>query len=197
MLDAARLANVAAGIVVGKVGTAVAYPDDIADAVHRQALLTPGEAKILPLAPALDRVSTWRLRGDRIGFTNGCFDLIHPGHVALLAKSRAACDRLIVGLNDDSSVRRLKGDTRPVQNEAARAAVLASLESVDMVVLFSEDTPVVLIEAIKPDVLAKGADYTIDEVVGADLVQAHGGEILLVDLEAGHSTTATIARLAK
>ena len=197
LLDAARLANVAAGIVVGKVGTAVAYPDDIADAIHRQTLLTPGEANILPLVPALDRIGTWRLRGDRIGFTNGCFDLIHPGHVALLAKSRAACDRLIVGLNADASVRRLKGETRPVQNEASRAAVLASLESVDLVIVFAEDTPVALIEAIKPDLLAKGADYSIDEVVGADLVQAQGGEILLVDLEAGHSTTATIARLAK
>lgn len=197
LLDAARLANVAAGIVVGKVGTAVAYPDDIADAIHRQTLLMPGEAKSLPLVAALDRVAAWRQRGDRIGFTNGCFDLIHPGHVALLAKSRAACDRLIVGLNDDSSVRRLKGETRPVQNEASRAAILASLESVDLVVLFAEDTPVALIEAIKPDILAKGADYTIDQVVGADLVRAQGGEILLVDLEAGHSTSATIARLAK
>jgi D-beta-D-heptose 7-phosphate kinase/D-beta-D-heptose 1-phosphate adenosyltransferase len=197
LLDAARLANAAAGIVVGKVGTAVAYPDDIADAIHRQTLLTPGEAKILPLTPALDRIATWRQRGDRIGFTNGCFDLIHPGHVALLAKSRGACDRLVVGLNDDGSVRRLKGDTRPVQNQASRAAVLASLESVDLVILFAEDTPVGLIEAIKPEILAKGADYTIDQVVGADLVQAQGGEVLLVDLEAGHSTTATIARLAK
>jgi len=197
LLDAARLANAAAGIVVGKVGTAVAYPDDIAAAIRRQTLLMPGEAKILPLVPALDRIAAWRRRGDRIGFTNGCFDLIHPGHVALLAKSRAACDRLIVGLNDDNSVRRLKGETRPVQNEAARAAVLASLESVDLVVLFADDTPVALIEAIKPDILAKGADYTIDQVVGADLVKAHGGQVLLVDLEAGHSTTATIARLAK
>jgi len=197
LLDAARLANVAAGIVVGKVGTAVAYPDDIADAIHRQTLLMPGEAKFLPLVAALDRVAAWRQRGDRIGFTNGCFDLIHPGHVVLLAKSRAACDRLIVGLNADSSVRRLKGETRPVQNEASRAAILASLESVDLVVLFAEDTPVALIEAIKPDILAKGADYTIDQVVGADLVRAQGGEILLVDLEAGHSTSATIAGLAK
>jgi D-beta-D-heptose 7-phosphate kinase/D-beta-D-heptose 1-phosphate adenosyltransferase len=197
LLDAARLANAAAGIVVGKVGTAVAYPDDIADALHRQTLLTPGEAKILPLAPALDQIAAWRQRGDRIGFTNGCFDLIHPGHVALLAKSRAACDKLIVGLNADASVRRLKGATRPVQNEASRAAVLASLESVDLVILFGEDTPVVLIEAIKPDILAKGADYTIDQVVGADIVTAQGGDILLVDLEEGHSTTATIARLAK
>lgn len=197
LLDAARLANAAAGIVVGKIGTAVAYPDEIAQAVHRQAQKTPGEAKIQPLAPALDRIAAWRQRGDRIGFTNGCFDLIHPGHVALLAKSRAACDRLIVGLNDDGSVRRLKGDSRPIQNEASRAAVLASLESVDLVVLFKDDTPVKLIEAIKPDILAKGADYTIDQVVGADIVQTHGGEVLLIDLEAGHSTTATIARVGK
>lgn len=197
LLDAARLANAAAGIVVGKVGTAVAYPEDIAEALHRQIQKTPGEAKILPLAAALDRIAVWRQRGDRIGFTNGCFDLIHPGHVALLAKSRAACDRLIVGLNDDGSVRRLKGETRPVQNEASRTAVLASLESVDLVILFAEDTPVALIEAIKPDILAKGADYTIDQVVGADIVKAQGGDVLLIDLEAGHSTTATIARLAK
>jgi D-beta-D-heptose 7-phosphate kinase/D-beta-D-heptose 1-phosphate adenosyltransferase len=197
LLDAARLANVAAGIVVGKIGTAVAYLEDIADAIHRQTLLMPGEAKILPLVPALDRIASWRQRGDRIGFTNGCFDLIHPGHVALLAKSRAACDRLIVGLNDDNSVRRLKGETRPIQNEASRAAVLASLKSVDVVVLFAEDTPIDLIAAIKPDILTKGADYTIDQVVGADLVQAQGGDVRLIDLEAGHSTTATIARLAK
>ena len=196
LLEAAQIANVAAGIVVGKVGTAVAHPDDIVEAIHHQALFTPGEGKLLALAPALDRIAAWRMRGDRIGFTNGCFDLIHPGHVALLSKSRAACDRLIVGLNSDDSVRRLKGETRPVQNEASRAAVLASLASVDMVILFGEDTPEALIEAIKPDVLAKGADYTIDQVVGADIVKANGGTILLVDLEEGHSTTATIERLA-
>jgi D-beta-D-heptose 7-phosphate kinase/D-beta-D-heptose 1-phosphate adenosyltransferase len=195
--DAARLANVAAGIVVGKVGTAVAWPDDIVDAIHRQSLLMPGERKVLPPAAALDRIAAWRRRGDRIGFTNGCFDLIHPGHVALLAKARAACDRLVVGLNTDASVRRLKGETRPVQNEAARAAVLASLASVDLVILFAEDTPVRLIEAIRPDMLAKGADYTVERVVGADIVQGYGGKILLVELEEGHSTTATIARLAK
>ncbi|MBT5051443.1 MAG: D-glycero-beta-D-manno-heptose-7-phosphate kinase [Rhodospirillaceae bacterium] len=196
LLEAAQIANVAASIVVGKVGTAVAHPDDIVDAIHRQNLLLPGEGKFLALTPALDRIAAWRKRGDRIGFTNGCFDLIHPGHVALLSKSRAACDRLVVGLNSDESVRRLKGETRPVQNEASRAAVLASLASVDLVIIFSEDTPVALIEALKPDVLAKGADYTIDQVVGAEIVQAYGGSVLLVDLEEGHSTTATIERLA-
>jgi D-beta-D-heptose 7-phosphate kinase / D-beta-D-heptose 1-phosphate adenosyltransferase len=197
LAEAAQIANVAAGIVVGKVGTAVAWPDDIVDAIHRQSLLMPGERKVLPLASALDRIAAWRKRGDRIGFTNGCFDLIHPGHVALFAKARAACDRLVVGLNSDASVRALKGETRPVQNEAARAAVLASLASVDLVILFAEETPIRLIEAIRPDMLAKGADYTIEQVVGADIVQAYGGRILLVDLEQGHSTTATIARLSR
>jgi D-beta-D-heptose 7-phosphate kinase/D-beta-D-heptose 1-phosphate adenosyltransferase len=196
LLQAAQLANLAAGIVVGKVGTAVAHLEDIVESIHRQELNMPGERKHLALKPALDRIATWRKRGDRIGFTNGCFDLIHPGHVALLSKSRAACDRLVVGLNSDESVRRLKGDTRPVQNERDRAAVLASLASVDLVILFAEDTPVALIEAIKPDILAKGADYTLDQVVGAELVQANGGSVLLIDLEEGHSTTATIERLA-
>jgi D-beta-D-heptose 7-phosphate kinase/D-beta-D-heptose 1-phosphate adenosyltransferase len=195
LADAARIANVAAGIVVGKVGTAVACADDVIGAIHRHDLTEPGERKVLGLEAALDRVRAWRRQGERVGFTNGCFDLIHPGHVALLGKARAACNRLVVGLNADASVRRLKGESRPVQTEAARAAVLAALSSVDLVVIFAEDTPVRLIEALRPDLLVKGADYTIDRVVGADMVQSWGGRILLVDLEAGHSTTATIARM--
>ena len=151
----------------------------------------------MPLEAAVEQVAAWRAKGERVGFTNGCFDLIHPGHVAILAKSRAACDRLVVGLNADESVKRLKGESRPVQNEAARAAVMASLASVDLVVLFTDDTPVKLIEALRPDVLAKGADYTVAEVVGGEFVQSYGGEILLVDLEEGHSTTGTIERMSQ
>ncbi len=196
-VDAARLANLAAGIVVGKVGTAVAWADEVIDAIHRRERLLPGETKVMGADSAADRITAWRGRGDRIGFTNGCFDLIHPGHVALLAKSRAACDRLVVGLNSDASVRRLKGAARPVQNEAARAAVLASLASVDLVVIFTEDTPLALIERFRPDLLAKGADYTVDRVVGAELVQGWGGEVRLIELEEGHSTTATIERLSR
>lgn len=194
MVRAAELANVAAGIVVGKVGTAAAYAADVVAALHHQDLFS-AEAKVMTLQPALDRIAIWRHKGHKVSFTNGCFDLLHPGHVALLSKAREAGDRLVVGLNSDASVRRLKGDTRPLQSEAARAAVLASLASVDMVVIFPEDTPGVLIEAIRPDILVKGADYTIDTVVGADFVQANGGRVLLVDLEAGHSTSATIARM--
>ena len=109
--------------------------------------------------------------GPAVGFTNGCFDLIHPGHVRLLAQARAACDRLVVGLNSDASVRRLKGPTRPVQNEAARATVMASIASADLVMLFEEDTPERLIAAIRPDLLFKGADYRPDQVVGGDFVR--------------------------
>ncbi len=194
--DAARLANHAAGIVVGKVGTAVVYSDDLLHAIHAGEWSTI-EAKIVTLAGALDRVGGWRRTGQRIGFTNGCFDLLHPGHVSLLAQARAACDRLVVGLNGDASTTRLKGPDRPIQTEAARAQVLASLASVDLVVTFDEDTPLALIEALRPELLVKGADYSLADVVGAKEVQRTGGKVLLAKIEPGHSTTETIARLAK
>jgi D-beta-D-heptose 7-phosphate kinase/D-beta-D-heptose 1-phosphate adenosyltransferase len=192
--DAAALANAAAGVVVGKAGTAALMPDELAASLHTRALKS-AEAKILPLGSALTRVAAYRARGLTVGFTNGCFDLIHPGHVALLTQARAACGRLVVGLNTDASVRRLKGEGRPINPEMARALVLASLESVDLVALFDEDTPMNLIEAIRPDVLVKGADYTLEGVVGAPFVQSYGGKVMLVELKPGHSTTGTIARL--
>jgi D-beta-D-heptose 7-phosphate kinase/D-beta-D-heptose 1-phosphate adenosyltransferase len=190
---AARLANAAAGIVVGKLGTAVAHGSELIAALHAQELLD-AEAKLVGRAEALDRIAGWRARGLTIGFTNGCFDLLHPGHVKLFEQARAACDRLVVGLNSDPSVRRLKGADRPVQPESARAVVLGSLASIDLVVVFGEDTPLPLIQAIRPDVLVKGADYRIDQVVGADLVQGYGGRVLLAELAEGHSTTATLNR---
>jgi len=196
LTDAAALANVAAGIVVGKVGTATAHAADLIAALHHRDLST-AEAKIMTTGQALDGIARWRHQGHSIGFTNGCFDLLHPGHVSLLAQARAAADRLIVGLNSDASVARLKGAGRPIQPEASRAAVLASLATVDMVVIFTDDTPEALLEALRPDVLVKGADYSLDQVVGADLVKGYGGKVLLVELEEGHSTTATIARMAK
>ncbi|QEX16931.1 bifunctional protein HldE [Hypericibacter terrae] len=194
---AARFANLCGGIVVGKVGTALVHPADVTGALHARAIGISSNAKIMTLPQALGQVEHWRATGARVGFTNGCFDLIHPGHVTLLAKSRAACDRLIVGLNSDASVRRLKGADRPVQDEQMRATVLAALASVDMVVIFEEDTPLKLIEALRPDLLVKGADYRLDQVVGGDVVQAYGGKVLLIDLVAGHSTTATIQRLGR
>lgn len=206
--QAAALANLAAGIVVGKRGTAVVSAAELeAEAGNRKpeagaagllasGLLDSGR-KIVDLAAAADRVRDWRASGLRVGFTNGCFDLVHPGHVALLAQARAACDRLVVGLNADASVRRLKGPSRPIQSEPARAVVLASLGSVDLVVPFEEDTPLELIRALRPDLLVKGADYRLEQVVGAELVQSYGGRVLLVPLVEGASTTRTIARAGR
>ncbi len=192
LADAAHLANVAAGIVVGKVGTAVVRRDELSDALGGGAGLG---AKYLDRARLLDRVAQWRARGLTVGFTNGCFDLVHPGHVSLIEQSSAACDRLVVALNDDASVQRLKGPDRPVQPQDARARVIASLAGVDAVTLFAEDTPRELIELLRPDVLVKGADYTPDEVVGGDFVQSYGGKVVLAELVDGFSTTGTIARL--
>jgi D-beta-D-heptose 7-phosphate kinase/D-beta-D-heptose 1-phosphate adenosyltransferase len=194
--DAARLANSAAGVVVGKVGTAVVYPEEIA-AAKRQGKLMDMDFKVLPVMSALERVTEWRRQARRVGFTNGCFDLLHPGHVSLIRQARRSCDRLVVGLNSDASVNRLKGADRPVQNETSRAAVLASLADVDAVIIFQEDTPIELIRSLKPDVLVKGADYTTDEVVGAEDVKKWGGEVILADLLDGHSTTEMIRRVGK
>jgi D-beta-D-heptose 7-phosphate kinase/D-beta-D-heptose 1-phosphate adenosyltransferase len=194
-VDSARLANIAAGIVVSKSGTAVVHPDEVMDALRASELLS-GERKAVSLAVALDRIAAWRRRGERIAFTNGCFDLIHPGHVSLLSQARATADRLVVGLNSDASTKRLKGPKRPIQSETARAAVLGSFAAVDLVVIFDEDTPTKLIEALRPDVLVKGADYRVDQVVGAEFVQSYGGRVVLAELAEGHSTTATIRRMA-
>ena len=195
MLTAARLANAAAGVVVAKVGTAVARPSEVLISLHEGELMD-AEAKVATLPGARERVNAWRRQDMRIGFTNGCFDLLHPGHVSLMNQAKAACDRLVVGLNSDDSARRLKGEGRPVQSEAGRAAVLASLAVIDMVVIFADDTPIELIKTLKPDVLVKGADYSLAEVVGAKEVESWGGQVVLAELLEGHSTTETIARMA-
>ena len=190
---AATLANAAAGVAVAKLGTAAVYADELARALLDRSL-GEQEDKILGRDALVARVRRWQGEGRRVGFTNGCFDLIHPGHVAVLRSARAACDRLVVALNTDDSVRRLKGPARPIQAETARSIVMASMASVDAVTLFHEDTPFELIDALAPDVLIKGADYALDEVVGGDLVRARGGKVVLIPIEAGHSTTSMIAR---
>ena len=192
---AAELANTAAGVVVGKVGTAVAWPSEIRAALSETDFLG-GDAKIVTLKLASERVATWRRQGHKVGFTNGCFDVLHPGHVSLFEQARGACDRLVVALNSDASVTGLKGAARPLQSEASRAAVLASLAAVDLVVVFTEDTPIILIKVLQPDVLVKGADYSIDDVVGAAEVRSWGGSVLLAELAEGHSTTNVIQKIA-
>jgi D-beta-D-heptose 7-phosphate kinase / D-beta-D-heptose 1-phosphate adenosyltransferase len=195
--EAAALANAAAGVVVAKRGTAQVTPDELRAARHA-AEPDPApalEALIADRTNAARQVAEWQRAGLKVGFTNGCFDLIHPGHVALLGWARARCDRLVVGLNEDASVSRLKGPSRPVNDLAARATVMAALKPVDLVTAFGEDTPLELIQALQPDVLVKGADYTVETVVGADVVQANGGKVLLAPLIEGQSTTTIIARL--
>lgn len=192
--DAVELANVAAGIVVGKAGTAVVERHEIVHEVrNRSALRASG--KILLAGEAAELVRAWKQKGWSVGFTNGCFDLLHPGHLRLLETARAECDRLIVGLNADDSVKRAKGSSRPVQGQLPRALVLSSLNCVDGVVIFDEDTPLELIRALEPDLLVKGSEYTAEEVVGADLLTGWGGKLLLVDMVPGWSTTATVASL--
>jgi D-beta-D-heptose 7-phosphate kinase/D-beta-D-heptose 1-phosphate adenosyltransferase len=141
-----------------------------------------------------ERTAEWRRQGLRIGFTNGCFDILHPGHIKLLAGAHAACDRLIVGLNSDASVRRLKGHERPMQDVHARAEVLAAIEAVDLVVVFEQDTPLDLIRRVRPKVLAKGGDYRREEVVGREIVESDGGEVILIELLPGFSTTRIVRK---
>ncbi|RMH00882.1 MAG: bifunctional D-glycero-beta-D-manno-heptose-7-phosphate kinase/D-glycero-beta-D-manno-heptose 1-phosphate adenylyltransferase HldE [Planctomycetota bacterium] len=188
-----RLANAAAGLAVARVGTAAVGRQEL---LHHLSAASPdrkvvhGEA----LAPALAEL---RREANRIVFTNGCFDILHAGHVRYLAAARALGDALVVGLNDDDSVRRLKGQDRPFNPLADRAEVLAALESVDLVVPFAEDTPAELIERVRPDVLAKGADWAEKGVVGAEFVRAHGGEVRLIDLLPGRSTTGLAERIRR
>jgi len=192
--NAARLANVAAGVVVAKRGTSQVTAIELRDLLLSRPHFELRE-KIKDMEAVADCVAAWRRDGLTVGFTNGCFDLIHPGHVQLLCEARSRCDRLIVGLNSDASVKRLKGATRPVQPEAARSIVLAGLAFVDAVVLFADDTPIELITRIRPDILVKGADYRIDQVVGHEFVESCGGRVVLVDLLPDSSTTLIIDRL--
>ncbi|MHC4957756.1 MAG: D-glycero-beta-D-manno-heptose 1-phosphate adenylyltransferase [Planctomycetota bacterium] len=191
-LRAAALANVAGGIAVEQFGVVSVGWDEIAT---RIAAGSGGDAKLLDLDMLKRLIESARTAGRRIVFTNGCFDILHPGHVDLLRQARAQGDLLVVGLNDDDSIRRLKGETRPVNDLRARASVLGGLASVDYIVAFAEDTPEKLIRAVKPDVLVKGADWKGTVVAGQEFVERCGGRMVHVDLLEGHSTTNTIERM--
>ncbi len=196
--EAAGVANTAAGIVVGKLGTWAVRWSELADALINETEKKPASTlwKVADVEDASSRLSRWRQAEQRIVFTNGCFDLLHPGHVSLLHQARHLGDRLIVGLNTDASIRRLKGDQRPILPGHDRAAILSALEDVDMVVFFDEDTPLNLIGQLKPDILVKGADYRVADVVGKSIVESYGGQVRLVDILEGHSTTAIARKLS-
>ncbi|HEV3440471.1 MAG TPA: D-glycero-beta-D-manno-heptose 1-phosphate adenylyltransferase [Gemmata sp.] len=198
--DAAiRLANVAGGLEVEKIGVATVSREEIlADLLHapfRVNERTPGAAKVLGLPPLLTELDRRRKAGQKVAFTNGCFDVLHAGHVQYLAEARRQAECLVVGLNSDASVRRLKGPTRPLNAVEARALVLAGLQDVDYVTIFPDPTPLALIEAVRPEVLVKGSDYRKSEVVGAEFVESYGGRVYLAELRDGFSTTGLIERM--
>lgn len=196
--EAAHFSNVAAAVVVGKVGTATVTPQEILNAVtlesHSRGPISP-ESKILECSQAIEQVFLWHRQGCKVGFTNGCFDLLHPGHLKILRESKRWCDRLIVGVNSDSSVRGLKGSSRPISPERARAEILAALQDVDLVVIFHEETPEALIRALKPDLLTKGSDYRGKPIAGGDFVRTYGGEVRFVDVLPGESTSSLVQRM--
>jgi len=189
--EAAAMANLAAGIVVGKLGTqpVTLFELNAAARIASQAHQSYNNSKIATVAAATLQLQAWRANGERIVFTNGCFDLLHPGHIHLLNQCKQLGDRLIIGLNADVSVRRLKGESRPILNEQDRASILGALNCVDLVVLFETDTPESLIRELKPDILVKGSDYRLEEVVGRDVVLSYGGIVKTVQLLEGYSTT--------
>ena len=193
--DAMRVANHAAGIVVSKLGTATATPHEIAASLlSEQATPEADDGALMSWEVATALRWAWAKEKLTVGFANGCFDLLHAGHVSLLRQAAGACDRLIVALNSDESVKRLKGPSRPIQNEEMRAAVIGAVKGVSAVVVFGEETPLELITALQPDVIVKGEDYTEDKVVGADIVKARGGRVVLAKLKDGQSTTRIIAK---
>jgi D-beta-D-heptose 7-phosphate kinase/D-beta-D-heptose 1-phosphate adenosyltransferase len=192
---AVNLANVAAGIVVAKTGTAPISRNELVAELTASARIS-GPDKILDLQQLLVRLAEWRANGDRIVFTNGCFDILHVGHITLLEHCRAFGDKIVIGLNSDASVRGLKGPTRPVVGEKERARVLAALASTDAVIIFEQPTPWELIQLVRPDVLVKGGDYTTATIVGADDVATWGGRVEIVPTVTGASTTNTIRKIA-
>ncbi len=188
--DAARLANVAAGIVVAKPGTATVRPQEL-----RHALGAGLGDGVTDRSEAAERIAGWKAQGLKVGFTNGVFDLLHRGHLHSLEQAARRVDRLVVGVNSDASTKRLKGSERPIQDEATRAAVLAALRAVDLAVIFGEDTPEELIQALKPDMLFKGADYAGQQIPGQAFTEASGGSVALLPLLEGYSTTGTVKRV--
>ena len=193
-LEALQLANLAAGVVVGKVGTVPITKADLIEALNAEQGSVQAH-KICNLTELTAKITIWKNQNQKIVFTNGCFDLLHAGHVTYLEAAKKRGDKLVLGLNTDRSLSALKGPSRPVVHENDRARVLAALESVDAVILFDEDTPLNLINAIKPNVIAKGSDYSASEVVGGKEVQSWGGEIALIDLVEGRSTSNIIQKM--
>jgi D-beta-D-heptose 7-phosphate kinase/D-beta-D-heptose 1-phosphate adenosyltransferase len=193
LVQAAKLSNVAAGIVVGMVGTAVVEPEALDRAMDGGLFLSG--LKVLSRSALKIRMEEARERREKVVFTNGCFDLLHVGHLHLLQRARAFGDLLVVGINDDESIRKLKGPGRPLITQEQRAEILASLRFVDHVTIFSEPTPLRVLRAVRPDVLVKGGDYSLKQVIGKKWVENNGGRVELVPLLPGFSTSSLISAI--
>jgi D-beta-D-heptose 7-phosphate kinase/D-beta-D-heptose 1-phosphate adenosyltransferase len=191
--EATALANTTAGLEVEQFGVVPIELDQVLLALLQQQ--QAGQGKQRALSELLPELAAYRKQGRRIVFTNGCFDILHAGHVQFLRQAKQQGDLLVLGVNSDASIHRIKGDGRPVNEQADRLMVLSELASVDYLVVFEEDTPQALIEAVAPDVLVKGSDYRKEDIIGADFVQARGGEVVLVDLVQGRSTSNIIQRM--
>lgn len=194
LADAVELANLAAGIVVGKLGTVPVHAGELVGLLTQSPAVTSVE-KVLARERARLRVEEWRAAGETIVFTNGCFDLLHVGHITLLEDCRRFGSKLVVAMNTDASVSRLKGPTRPIVGQNERAKVMAALAAVDLVTLFDEATPLELIELLRPDVLVKGGDYTVQTVVGHEVVAGYGGRVEIIPTVEGFSTTNIVRKL--
>jgi D-beta-D-heptose 7-phosphate kinase / D-beta-D-heptose 1-phosphate adenosyltransferase len=192
MEQAMHLANLGAREVVGRVGT---YALTRADLEKATALGTETGSAACTLPQAQRLVEHWRMLGQSVVFTNGCFDILHPGHISLLQRAKNLGHKLIVGLNTDASIQRIKGPSRPILAQEDRAALLSALNCVDAVVLFDEDTPLSLLQALRPDILVKGGDYTPETVVGAELMPTWGGRVEILDLLGEKSTTAIVQKI--
>ena len=189
LANSAQIGNAAAGLAVAKLGTATVTAEELRDVLLSRPSLDI-EAKVASSREALaHKVAEWRKEGLSVGVANGCFDILHPGHIELLRTARRNCDRLVVALNSDASVKRLKGPSRPLQNEAARTTVMSALGFVDAVAIFDEDTPYAFLSEVRPNVLFKGADYALAQVVGRDIVEADGGRVILIDIVPDISST--------
>jgi len=192
LAESVAIANLAAGIVVGKLGTAVVSVPELRRVIQKE---LGAERGVISKQQLQIMIEDARAHGERIVFTNGCFDIIHAGHVEYLEQAKAEGDRLVVAVNGDESIRRIKGAGRPINPVERRMAVLAGLGSVDWVLPFTEDTPVNLLAELKPDVLVKGGDYRISEVVGAELVKAYGGVVKVLGVVENCSTTAIVEKI--
>ena len=194
--EAAKISNIAAGIVVEKAQTGIAHPHEILSRLQGKSIIFSNK-KVMSLLTVKEKVYSWKQDGLKVGFTNGCFDLIHPGHISLIERAKKECDKLIVAINNDYSVKLLKGKHRPVQSDRSRASVLSALQSVDAVVIFSEKTPIKLIKSIKSYLLIKGSDYKVNQIVGGNFVTNSGGRVKIIKLLPGFSSSKTISRLKK